>query len=103
MINIHSVRFMSVLAPHISRLAASHEESDQRAAAELALGASRGFSRAADFKRASDAWQQTLLPAITAVLTRSVTQETLADWEAFVSGATNKVSKLKSLIRLRST
>jgi len=91
-----------VFQSHIEKLVGSPEESQQRAAAEMVYGLTRGM-RFWDFQSAQQVWSW-LLPVFQKVLT-SVTLETQSDWDLCFSGASNKAdpNRLKPMLELLVT
>lgn len=85
--NFGKTPILTNVLPYMQKLAESHQESDQRVAAELVYGVLRG-SRFWSLSDAESMWNG-IIPLFQTIL-NNVTDETIGDWETCLSGVTNK-------------
>eukprot|EP00096_Caligus_rogercresseyi_P015882 TRINITY_DN8371_c0_g1_i1.p1 TRINITY_DN8371_c0_g1~~TRINITY_DN8371_c0_g1_i1.p1 ORF type:complete len:1198 (+),score=314.38 TRINITY_DN8371_c0_g1_i1:1590-5183(+) len=84
--------FLEVLLKKVGPLVESSEESHQRIAAEVICGIVGG-ARFWSYERSKRLWEDHLLPLLDKLLSSSLTNETLNDWEVCFSAITNKVDQ----------
>ena len=77
-----------IFLPYLKKLVESEQESEQRAGAEIIYGAIRG-SRFWSYEDSQAT--NTELSALMKAAFENISLETIADWEAMLSGATNNI------------